>query len=240
MPLLEGFAKSAAAEKLPAKFCWSKMGTEAGAELSDIIVRKEWERRLGNGRFYWGIGQSVRDSAEFAAQDGSLLPAIFSPMLSTPQRHDVAPTGLYLWRSFIDACGSTQPLPPHALVTSGAFTRSGAAKPNHYALVCTSTRKLDRMDSPMKVPFEALRNIRKGTGLGDTQVTAVVSYDARDERPDGKKRYKVSFAAHLKAPYCVRLAEPRLLTDDEVEWTKTVARTGDIEAWARLVERLRG
>jgi hypothetical protein len=237
---------SATAEKLrqanlelPAKFCWSKMGTESGEERTTIILRKEWERSLGNGHFYWGIGQSVGESAAHAAQDGSLLPVFFSPMPSRPQRHDVAPRGVYLWHCFIDASGSTLRLPPHVFVTSAAFTRADAGKLRQYALVCTSTRKLDRMKSPMVVPFDALRNIRKDTRLGDSQVTAVVSYKAGEENTEGR-RYPVSFAAHLKAPYCVRLADPTLLTDAEVAQTRTVVRTGDIEAWARLVERLRG
>jgi hypothetical protein len=224
--------------QLPAKFCWSKMGEEAGEAIPAILLRKEWERSLGNGRFYWGIGHSVSTSAAEAAQDGS-LPVIFSPMKSKARRHDATPDGLFLWRSFkIDARG-TYPLPPHVFLTSGAFTQSGAVKSRQYALVCTSTRKLARMKSSFEVPSEALRNIGKETELGDSQVTAVVSYDARYERAEGK-RYEVCFSAQLKAPYCVKLADPMRLTPADVKRIAAAARSGNIDEWKQLVERLRG
>lgn len=113
--------------QLPATFCWSRMGAEAGEALPAILSRQEWERSLGRGRFYWGIGNSVGDNAAYATSDGSPLPAIFSPMKSNAQRRDASPDALYLWRSFIDARG-THPLPPHAFVTSRASTQSRAVK----------------------------------------------------------------------------------------------------------------
>ena len=36
-----------------------EMGTESGEELTTIILRKEWERRLGDGHFWWSVGQSL-------------------------------------------------------------------------------------------------------------------------------------------------------------------------------------
>ena len=35
------------------------MGDEAGQSLNGIIARKDAERALGNGLFYWGIGSSL-------------------------------------------------------------------------------------------------------------------------------------------------------------------------------------
>lgn len=224
--------------QLPPVFCWTKMGTESGEALSNIILRKEWERCLGNGCFYWGIGQSLGNNAEHATQQGSLLTVIFSPMPSKPQRHDVTPSGVYLWNSFIDATGNSLPLPLHAFVTSGAFTSSGAGKLKQYALVCTSTRELHNVKNSFVVPPHALRNIGTGNSLGASQVTAVVSYQARDERAEGR-RYPVSFSAQLQAPYCVQLARPTLLSLADVAQVGVISRTGDIKAWAKLVERLR-
>jgi hypothetical protein len=224
--------------QIPPTFCWTKMGTESGEALSNIILRKEWERGFGNGQFYWGIGQSLGKNAERATQNGSLLTAIFSPMPSKPQRHDVTPKGVYLWNSFVEANGDSHPLPLHAFVTSGASTASGARKERQYALLCTCATKLDNMKSTLVVPPHALRNISTGNPLGASQVTAVVSYRACDERADGR-RYPVSFSAQLKAPYFVQLAHPTLLSPVDVTQVELISRTGDIKAWVKLVERLR-
>ena len=67
---------------LPPTFCWTKIGTESGEELPAVVLRKEWERRLGGGRFLWGINQPLGSSAQVAAhRTGSLL-ALFSPVAS--------------------------------------------------------------------------------------------------------------------------------------------------------------
>lgn len=224
--------------QLPPVFCWTKMGTESGEALSNIILRKEWERGLGNGCFYWGIGQSLGKNAEHATQNGSLLTAIFSPMPSKPQRHDVTPSGVYLWNAYLDATGNPHSLPLHAFVTSGASTSSGAGKLRQYALVCTCSRELHKMKSNLVIPLHALRNVSTGNPLGASQVTAVVSYRACDEHADGR-RYPVSFSAHLKAPYFVQLSHPSQLGVADVAQVEVISRAGDFKAWAKLVERLR-
>lgn len=223
--------------QLPATFCWSRMGAEAGEALPAILRRKEWERSLSRGRFYWGIGHSLSDSAAYATGDGSPLLAIFSPMKSKAQRQDASPDALYLWRSFIDARG-THPLPPHVFVTSRASTQSRAVKSRQYALVCTSPRRLETTASPLTVPFNALLNVRTGKPLDPRQVTAVVSYKAGRKSAQGN-HYAISFAAHLKAPYCVRLDDPIELTPSDVDQIDATSRTGNRAAWAALVKRLR-
>ncbi len=130
-------------KQLPHVFCWTKMGTEAGEDLSHIILRKEWERRLGDGRFLWGIGQSLGANADAAAAGGKPLAAVFSPMPSKPKDIDVAPADVVLWNSWVDSAGETRPLPRHAFVTSRATLPSGRRKESHYALVCRSAVTLE-------------------------------------------------------------------------------------------------
>ena len=54
-----------ALKNLPPTFCWSRIGSETGEDLATLVLRKEWERRLGGGRFLWGINQSLGSSAGY-------------------------------------------------------------------------------------------------------------------------------------------------------------------------------
>jgi hypothetical protein len=94
------------------------------------------------------------------------------------------------------------------------------------------------MASPLTVPFNALLNIRTGKPLDPRQVTAVVSYKAGRKSAQGN-HYAISFAVHLKAPFCVELGDPMELTPTDVDQIDATSGTGNIAAWATLVKRLR-
>ena len=223
-------------KQLPPTFCWTKMGTESGEDLSSITLRKEWERRLGGGRFLWGIGQSLGTNADAAAAGGTPLAGIFSPMPSRPKSIDVTPGEVVLWNSWIDVTGHVRPLPLHTFVTSRATLPSGRTKDSHYALVCSSPVPLGGA-CELSVSPATLRNLSTGKALGASQVTAVVAYDG--ECVPDLKSYPVSFVVQLEAPYFVRLANPTLLKPSDLKKAAEIPRTGDIEAWAALVTRLR-
>ncbi len=224
-------------KQLPPTFCWTKMGTESGEDLSHIIRRKEWERRLGGGRFLWGIGQSFGTNADIAAAGGNPLAAVFSPMLSKPKDIDMAPADVVLWNSWVDAGGQARPLPRHSFVTSRAMLPSGRRKETHYALVCTSSAELGTA-SALRVSPHALRNLGTGKALGASQVTAVVAHSPR-ECAAGTRSYPVSFVVQLDAPFFVRLADPMLLQRRDLERAADIVQAGDMEAWASLVPSLR-
>ncbi len=225
--------------KLPPTFCWTKMGTEASEELAAIIRRKEWERQLCRGYFFWGIGQSLGENAKVAARDIASLRAIFSPMLSKPKAIDVAPGGVVLWNAWVDAQGQTRQLPIHCFVTSRASLPSGRKKESHYALVCFSDKELNAQREDICIFPNHLRNVTTNKPLGASQVTAVVrAVSQTDEIPDTKS-YSVSFTTELRSPYCVQLAQPATLTAPELVEIKTISESGDIESWSTLVRRLR-
>jgi hypothetical protein len=224
--------------QLPSVFCWTKMGTESGEDLSSIILRKEWERRLGNGSFLWGIGQSLGANAELAAAEVPALTAVFSPMPSKPKAIDVEPGEVVLWNSWVDGSGQIRPLPLHTFVTSRAFLPSGRRKDSHYALVCTSSTQLAANGCALTVPSGALRNVSTGKALGASQVTAVVSFSP-DQLPVAGKSYPVSFVVQLEAPFFVRLANPVTLNRREIKLASEIARQGEIADWADFVSRLR-
>ncbi|ANB77399.1 hypothetical protein AYM40_20950 [Paraburkholderia phytofirmans OLGA172] len=222
---------------LPPAFCWTKMGTESGETLATIILRKEWERRLGGGRFLWGIGQSLGDNPETAANLVGSLMAIFSPMPSKPKAIDVEPGEVVLWNGWLDNNGQVRSLPAHTFVTSRARLPSGKRKQSHYALVCSSLDEL-ATDSELEVHPYRLTNVGTGKGLGASQVTAVVACAPAGEPASGKS-YPVAFAAELEAPYFVRLAQPTLLKRRDVAEVGAASRDGDFDGWVRLVKRLR-
>jgi hypothetical protein len=228
--------------KLPPTFCWTKMGTEASEELTAIIRRKEWERQLGGGYFFWGIGQSLGENAKVAARDIASLRAIFSPMLSKPKAIDVAPAGVFLWNAWVDAQGQTRQLPIHCFVTSRASLPSGRKKESHYALVCFSDRELNAQPEDICIFPSHLRNVTTNKPLGASQVTAVVrAVSQTDETYNNakSKSYSVSFTTELRSPYCVQLAQPVLLDERELVEINAISDSGDIASWSDLVRRLR-
>ena len=159
----------------PAAFVWTKMQAEAGQGLADIIRRKELERALGAGQFWWGIGNPLGENlTRLVARDPA--PAVlFSVMRGRPKREDATPDAIVAWTAYLDASGRLAPLPAHVLVTSRATT-AGGDKRRHYALVC-------RTDHPLALAtLGALdathyRNLgSEAPRVGASQVTAVVEH----------------------------------------------------------------
>jgi len=102
--------------ELPDAFCWTKMQAEAGQRLDLIVRRKELERLAGNGRFFWGIGNSVRKRVGDLVNRVSAPRAIFSTMKSAPKSSDVRPDSTLLWTAHFDRDGSPRPLPEYVLL----------------------------------------------------------------------------------------------------------------------------
>lgn len=225
--------------KLPSMFCWTKMGTEAGEDLTTIIRRKEWERQIGDGYFFWGIGQALGENITVAARDSVSLRAIFSPMFSKPKAIDVAPSGVVVWSAWIDAQGQVRPLPNHCLVTSRASLPSGRKKESHYALVCFSDKELNAQQEDICVFPSNLRNLTTNKPLGSSQVTAVVRSSAQTGEACTTKSYSISFTTELRSPYCVQLAQPVLLGAHELFELEAISDSDDIESWIALVKHIR-
>lgn len=221
---------------LPATFVWSRMGIESGEALDAIITRKDWERQLGGGVFYWGIGQSLGTATARAAMTHGSLKAVFSPMRSAAKTHDVNPDKVVVWTAAGSAGGEVTPLPAHVLVTSRATLPSGKPKVNHYALVCASDDSLKKA-LRARLALADIRNFETGRGLGGSQVTAVVEY--REPHPVPADGYPVAFIASLALPYQVKLALPRILSRGEQETIERISRSGSLDDWRTLVSELR-
>lgn len=221
---------------MPSAFCWTKMQTEAGQGLYSIIRRKELERSIGNGVFYWGIGNSLGNSMDHLLLRTPNPEVLFSIMRAKPKVEDVSPASVLLWTCFIDEQRTLHPLPCHALVLSRADTESGMKK-RCYALVCHSTA----MFTPLlhaSLDHSHLRNLGGNQRrLAFSQVTANV------EHVQGKHdgiRYEVSLRTHLKPPYFIRLAGPkRLLMEDREAIRSIVARCPKPDEWRHFVQEIR-
>ncbi|MCQ3017409.1 hypothetical protein NLO83_17655 [Pseudomonas tremae] len=224
---------------IPSTFCWTKMGVESGEDLALIIRRKEWERQLGDGLFFWGIGQSLGENArDAAASIDQEMKVLFSPMSSKAKDIDVTPGDVFVWNSWIDSRGNTVPLPQHVLITSRADLPSGRRKSSHYALVCKSADCLGK-GTNFEVTAAFLRNFSSDKPLGASQVTAVVKNAEYAISGNVAKKYAVSFVATMEAPYSVQLSDPELLMPRDLQAISEVTAAGDVAAWNRLVSRLR-
>ncbi|WP_322104831.1 hypothetical protein [Paraburkholderia sp. J41] len=224
-------------EQLPRSFCWTKMGAESGEQLQLIIRRKEWERSLGNGLFFWGIGQSLGGNADMAMRTGEKLKVLFSPMISKAKAIDSAPDETVVWTAFVDAFGEEHPLPEHALVTSRATLPSGRRKEFHYALVCRSPKSL-ATSGQLSVNPTSICNFATNKPLGASQVTAIVR-SVQEQNAAGGKLYPVSFFAELVQPYFVRLVAPRVLTGSEKALLARTTESGVERTWRDVVTSIR-
>lgn len=195
---------------IPEMFCWTKYGTEAGEDAAAILARKEAERQANAGVFLWGIGNAIGPSIESLLENTSQPQVVFTPTLTKAAAHDIAPSGIAVWRSGVGLDGSHYVFPAHSHVTS-RVSPTGRA---HYALVCRSTTPLVA-NTARSASFAVthVQNLRSGSRVGASQVTSVVR---RIACALGllQSGYKVSFTADLVAPYLVQLTE-NTITDDE-------------------------
>lgn len=224
-------------EQLPRNFCWTKMGAESGEQLQLIIRRKEWERSLGNGLFFWGIGQSLGGNADLAMRTGETLKVLFSPMISKAKAIDSAPNETVVWSTFVDAYGEEHPLPEHILVTSRSTLPSGRRKEFHYALVCRSHNSLVT-SGQLSVDPTSICNFATNKPLGASQVTAIVRNNTERQAVGGKV-YPVSFFAELVQPYFVRLSSPRVLSSTEKTLLARTTESSAERTWRDVVTSIR-
>src|SRR5215469_8845249 len=139
-------------------FCWTRIGTEAGQTLSDIVSRKELERRATGGIFVWGIGNAVAPAVSRLLDLEPNPSVLFSPIKSAPAAIDVQPTSLLAWTGYLDSNGLAHELPDGVVVTSRGHTARGAAKRAHYALFCRSETSLG-VEGVERIDFDRLRNL---------------------------------------------------------------------------------
>lgn len=184
------------------------MQAEAGQPLEEIVQRKEAERAASDGIFFWGVGNAPNRQIRELALRQICVPVIFSVMKSLPKRHDIDPSGLLVWRRYIDHLGVVHRLPDASLVVSRA--KAGRLR-SHYALVCKSLEAISLGDHG---PFDhrAYRNMgMTGGKLAASQVTALA---LKNTEFGATCDYRANMIAELVNGYWVRLLDPLLLTGE--------------------------
>lgn len=198
---------------IPQAFCWTKMGTEAGQSLENIILRKDYERIKGDGVFFWGIGTALGFKIWEYIDSVDTPMVIFSPMKAKPKKIDVIPEKVFLWTSYFDRWGNKHPIPEYAKITSRGIT-GFLEKKYHYALVCRKTTPLLNEYWP-KINSNLLFNFNSNSKLGYSQVTAVVEQHQNDNNQEFI--YDILFSAELVSPYYIKLCDPVELIDFKTE-----------------------
>jgi hypothetical protein len=213
-------------DALGRKFVWTKFGVEAGQPISDIIARKEIERRTNGGTFLWGIGNNIGQSIDALARSNS-PEVLFSPIASSPRVCDETPEEVYVWTEAETIAGLPFSIPQGSVVTS----RGNCNKRFHYALVCRSDHPL-RLEGANEILYAgSLRNLLSGRQVGSSQVTSVV--EASCSRRSGRA-YQVAMRLRLTPPYFVRLLAPVLVP------SKVRRELGDALMRDRAMMQLRG
>lgn len=226
----------AVTRSLPNVFCWTKMQADAGQSLDTILQRKELERLIGNGVFFWGVGNALGSRVTTLRQRVTTPQVLFSIMRSKPKRQDVEPTALLLWTAYIDGDGNVHPLPRHALILSRATTATGD-KLRYYALVCHSDASLT-LRSLATLDFAHFRNLGSSNpNIGFSQVTANIEHlECERSGP----YYSVGLQAALVPPYFISLTNPCLLSNEDRSAVDSIlAATPSQGAWATFVSDLR-
>lgn len=223
---------------LPAAFCWTRIGAEAGQGLELIVRRKEWERRLNGGHFAWGIGNSILTNLELLVKGQPRPKLVFSRIRSPAQRIDATATRVLLWTAF--RCGQqVYELPPKVVVTSRALTPSGSIKDRHYVLFCRSDKPLRPV--PFGLSLSQVQNLGSLSPVGFSQVTAVVRYQGTAAENNGGVNgyeYTVDAMADLVYPYCAQLEQPVELTPDDLSRLTSFTK-GTLKEWTQFVDQLR-
>ena len=221
------------ANQIPNTFVWTKIQAEAGQSVDRILIRKELERQSG-GTFRWGVGESKAEKVTLLAASKPSVEVVFSKMRSSPNPRDSDPEGVLLWEAYETATGRV-PIPPHVVVTSRAHDRKGRLKSRHYALVCANQTSVLRSGGGT-LDSGTLRDFGDGgKSIGSSQITAVVERTTSNSQG---QPYPITARATLIAPYAVRLAEQRKLSEAELRLLDT-ARLTAVD-WIAVATQLRG
>lgn len=212
-----------------ARFVWSVMGEDAGESLAHIVVRKEAERKTGDGEFWWGLGTPLGGDIESSAlANGGVLPALFSEPSRKAKPTPSAEVRVWNgWQSVLN--GREGKVPKHVLVTSG-HDPSKSERPR-YALICKSEAALalaiqDSFDPTL------CRTARNNAIPGPSQRAALLD----GELPHTRGAYKIAFMATLVGPWYVRLIHPTILSSSDLEKIRKYKNDND---WLSLVRQLR-
>ncbi len=225
---------------IPKWFLWTKMNTDGGEPLENIIRRKELERQAGTGRFrnifWWGVGESKGPAIKELVKKACCPEILFSKTLGSVQNRDKE--GGYLWQYYYcESTGKSVPIPEYAIVHS----RPNPYSP-YYAIVCRSRSPLERPRG-RKFCLSNLRNLNNdgkiGKIPGHSQNTTVVRHK-KTNKQKSSANYHDDMRADLVVPYFVMLTCPRKLTEREYEQLRGIGADGEtVEDYRSVARKIR-
>ena len=234
-------------EAIPDKFIWTRMNTDGGELLVNILRRKNLERESGEddleNTFWWGVGENKAPAIwDWLVTGANDRPAVrFSKALGDPDQRDESPESCFLWTTYriFDAAngryGTETPVPEHVVVRSGE-------RESYYALVCFARRKLG-LSSTVELYRSHMRNLnrRKKVGqlVGQRQTTCVVEYNERIGKGAGGP-YRFHMLAQSIHPYFVKMGERRPLSERELCLLDRLGGEGvTVEEYREVVHQIR-
>lgn len=234
------------AGQIPRKFVWTKMNTDGGEPLENIVRRKDLERQSGERTFenvfWWGVGESKGEAIRkhLVGKVGNPR-VLFSRMCSLPQQRDKEEGGL-IWQSYLDDEGNEHSIPDHVIVHSRRKDIHSRPIKSYYAIVCRSPQPL-RLSGRASFYASELRNLRQdgtvGKNPGSSQTTLVVDYSPNPKKRIGRP-YHDELRADLVGPYFVKLACKKCLTKTEHALFRGIGKDGKtIEDYLSVVGKLR-
>ena len=234
-------------EAIPEKFIWTRMNTDGGELLANILRRKNLERESGKDElentFWWGVGENKAPAIwDWLVAGANGRPAVrFSKALGRAKRRDENPESCLLWTTYRifgaekRRYGAETPVPEHVVVRSGK-------RKSYYALVCLARRKLG-MSYTVELYRSQMRNLNKGKKVGQLvgpqQTTCVVEYNERTGKSTGGP-YLFHMLAQSIHPYFVKMGEPRRLSDRELCLLDHLGGEGvTVEEYREVVHQIR-
>ncbi len=156
-------------------------------------------------------------------------------MKSQPKPQDKNPTGIMIWRRYVDMFGDVRLLPEASLVLS---RDKGNSRRSHYALICRSDTSLSIGDFGI-FDHRSYRNVgENGARVGPSQVTSLLQ---RVEVERDGSGYKANMIAELAGSYWVKLIDPVAVSGSrQRDLIRDLNRFDiDIDDWTASVKRLR-
>ena len=230
---------------IPSKFVWTRMNTNAGEPLENIVRRKNLEREAGEGEwadtFWWGVGESKGPAIFFHLADCE-PEVLFSKALDDVGSRDEERFIYTTWRVYHprkrDYGGNFRPVPDNIIVQSGP-------KDKYFAVVCRSPRPLNLSEGE-ELDLSRMRNLnrdekKKGKTLKESQQsTAVVEYSQDSGTSEGRYRV-VNLRADLVRPRFVKLGRPKRLSDSQCRLLDELGNVGKtVNDYRDVVWKIRG
>jgi hypothetical protein len=99
--------------EMPPVFLWSRIGPEGGFTLDQIVYWKEVQRLVGDGIFWWGIGNAPAKEKVKAVLQQPSPTVLFS--VQKKQEHGERRQRI-LWTTYIDTDGTERKLGEHVYI----------------------------------------------------------------------------------------------------------------------------